>query len=124
MDLEQIIELENRRLAALVRSDIATLDALLHPDLTYVHTNGIQDTKASLLESLEKGVRKYVSFQPTIRTKNNFDPLFVLSGTSQIEYEARGSRVQAEIAYTAVWLKCAEGARLIAWQSSPATFGK
>jgi len=44
-----ILDLEAKRIGAMVRKDIATLDAVLADDLTYTHSGGTTDTKASFL---------------------------------------------------------------------------
>jgi ketosteroid isomerase-like protein len=44
-----ILDLEAKRIGAMVRKDLATLDALLADDLTYTHSGGTTDTKASVI---------------------------------------------------------------------------
>ncbi|HUB29000.1 MAG TPA: nuclear transport factor 2 family protein [Terracidiphilus sp.] len=56
---------EEARVAALDRSDVAALDSLLAPDLTYVHASGKVDTKISFLEAIRSGQLRYISWQPT-----------------------------------------------------------
>lgn len=53
--------LEERRYAAMMVGDVAALDALLDDELTYVHSNGLVQTKADYLESFRRGLRKYES---------------------------------------------------------------
>src|SRR6185295_12856007 len=44
-----ILDLEAKRIGAMVHKDLATLDALLADDLTYTHSGGTTDTKASFI---------------------------------------------------------------------------
>jgi hypothetical protein len=56
--IQEIHALEARRVAAMVARDIPTLEALLADDLSYTHSGGMTDTKASFLRHLiEKGSR-------------------------------------------------------------------
>jgi hypothetical protein len=58
---EQIQQLEDARLAAMVGKDVETLDRLLDDKLIYMHSTGVADTKASYLEGLRTGVWDYQS---------------------------------------------------------------
>lgn len=50
MDLEKtILALELKRIGAMVNRDIQTLDPLLGADLSYTHSGGYSDTKASFI---------------------------------------------------------------------------
>ena len=44
---QKILDLETKRIAAMVAKDIPALDALLADDLSYTHSGGTTDTKAS-----------------------------------------------------------------------------
>src|SRR4029450_1136152 len=50
----RILSLEARRIEAMVKKDIATLDALLADDLTYTHSGGTTDTKASFIALIKE----------------------------------------------------------------------
>ena len=54
-NLERVIlDLETKRIAAMVKKDMATLDALLAEDLSYTHSGGSIDTKASFLTLIKE----------------------------------------------------------------------
>ena len=46
---QKILDLEKKRIAAMVSKNIAVLDSLLGDDLSYTHSAGSTDTKASFL---------------------------------------------------------------------------
>src|SRR5262245_45112446 len=46
---QKILDLETRRIAAMVAKDIPALDSLLADNLSYTHSGGTTDTKASFL---------------------------------------------------------------------------
>jgi hypothetical protein len=51
---KKILGLEARRIAAMVKKDLATLDALLADDLSYTHSGGNTDTKASFMTLIKE----------------------------------------------------------------------
>src|SRR6476619_4699890 len=62
----RILSLEARRVEAMVKKDIATLDALLADDLTYTHSGGTTDTKASFITLIkERGRYQGVDYSNT-----------------------------------------------------------
>ena len=52
---QEILALENRRYAAMVAADKATLDELLADDIVYTHSNAVVDTKQSYIEGILNG---------------------------------------------------------------------
>ena len=55
----EVRELEERRYRAMLAADIATLDRLLDDALTYTHSSGVIDTKASYLAGIRDKVWEY-----------------------------------------------------------------
>lgn len=56
---QEILTLETRRIAAMVSKDIATLNAILADDLSYTHSSGRTDTKASFLALIQSAESPY-----------------------------------------------------------------
>jgi uncharacterized protein DUF4440 len=57
---QKILALEAKRIAAMVSKDIATLDAILADDLSYTHSAGRTDTKASFLALIKSPESRYL----------------------------------------------------------------
>jgi hypothetical protein len=57
-----ILNLERQRVAAMVKKDIPALGALLADDLTYTHSGGTTDTRASFLTLIKDRGRYPVIF--------------------------------------------------------------
>jgi hypothetical protein len=57
--ISTIETMEDRRYAAMLYKDVEMLRALLHDQLTYVHSSGTTDTKASYIAGLEAGTWDY-----------------------------------------------------------------
>ena len=58
---EAVLQAEQSRRLALLAGDLERLDALLSPQLVYIHSSGGQDSKASYLEHMRSGSLKYLS---------------------------------------------------------------
>lgn len=54
---QAILELEKRRVAALIAGDIGALDALITPDLVHIHGSGQIDDKQAYLHGVESKYR-------------------------------------------------------------------
>ena len=62
-----IMRLEDERYAAMLAKDVAALERLLHPDLVYMHSSGIADTKASYIAGVRDRVWDYTQSRAAIR---------------------------------------------------------
>jgi hypothetical protein len=58
-NISQIETMEDRRYAAMLYKDVKMLRSILHDQLTYVHSSGVTDTKASYIAGFETGVWDY-----------------------------------------------------------------
>jgi ketosteroid isomerase-like protein len=57
----EVLEADAARVKALVENDVDALEALLADDLTYVHSNGMLDSKASYIDGLRSGRSRYLT---------------------------------------------------------------
>jgi len=122
MNKQDILDLEAKRLQGLIDGDLPVLEESLADSLVYIHTNGICDTKQSLIKSIADGVRKYTRLSPRRSDVRRFGDMFIVTGEMDISYIARGTANDAVIMFTAAWCAGAQAARLVSWQSSPLTF--
>ncbi|MFN7947643.1 MAG: nuclear transport factor 2 family protein [Blastocatellia bacterium] len=60
-DEKQVLKLEQQWVEALTKADTAALERIYHNDLTYTHSSGVVDTKASYLAGLKSGNTKYLA---------------------------------------------------------------
>jgi hypothetical protein len=119
MSEQQIRELEDRRYAAMVAGDAATLDRLLDDALTYTHSSGVVDTKASYIA----GVRDKVWEYKTIVREGE---RVVLRGTTalvfcrlRIDLLVRGKERKVDANVLDVWVRDGQEWRVLAVHSSP-----
>ncbi len=113
-------ELEEQRYGAMVKADLSTLDRLLDDALTYTHSNGIVDTKASYLAGVRDKVWEYKDISRVnerIVVRANCALVFC---RLQIALSVRGTPREVDSNALAVWAQDREQLRLLAVHSSPA----
>lgn len=59
IDIEQVRTADERRTAAMVAGDLATLDELIAQECRYVHSTGVSDTKTGYLAAIASGSLAY-----------------------------------------------------------------
>jgi len=119
---QEVMAVERARTTALERSDIAAIDRIMAPDVTYIHASGKVDTKQSYLEAIRSGQLHYISWQPkSLHVRVVGDSAAVIDG----EYVVRvtDSRVQStpfdiSIFILAVYAHRNGHWQQIAWQST------
>ncbi len=64
---QTIIDLDRKRMQAMAKKDIATLESVLADDLIYTHSSARLDTKRSLIDAMVSGGRPSIpaSSRPT-----------------------------------------------------------
>ena len=124
MTVIDVVKLERMRYDALVQGDVETLKRLLSDDVQYIHSNGLVDTKDSLVGSLASGSRKYLAFDAIHQETRDYGDISILTGEVSISYIARGVANELRAAHTSVWRTVGGITQLVSWHSSPATFGR
>jgi hypothetical protein len=116
----QVRALEEQRYRAMIAADIAALGRLLDDALTYTHSSGVIDTKASYLAGIRDKVWEYKN----ISRENE---RVVVRGTAalvfcrlRIDLLVRGTPRRVESNALAVWAGDGQDCRLLAVHSSPA----
>ncbi len=115
-DLEKkILALEAQRVAAMVKRDVVALATFLADDLTYTHSGGTTDTKASFL-TLIKDRGRYLGID---YSNTQVIPLsantVVVRGMAQIRLDGTPSY---PVIFVDVWA-LREGAwKMVAWQAT------
>lgn len=115
---EAIRALEEQRYAAMVAGDVATLEELLDDALTYTHSSGVVDTKASYIA----GVRDKVWEYKNIAREN--ERVVIRGGCGlvfcrlKIDLNVRGTPKKVDSNALAVWVEGGGRTRLVAVHSA------
>lgn len=110
--------IDRARFAAMVARDMRALDTLLADDLTYSHTTGRVDTKASLLDDLRAGRVVYDSIVPTDTQVRLYSGVAVVTGTARMQVRAGPQLLRFSARFTEVYADKQGRWQLVSWQST------
>ncbi len=119
---QEVMAVERARTTALERSDIAAIDRIMAPDVTYIHASGKVDTKQSYLDAIRSGQLHYISWQPkSLHVRVVGDSAAVIDGEYVVR--VRDSRVQSTPFDISIFILTVYASRSgqwqqIAWQST------
>lgn len=103
---------------ALVKKDSATLKQLLHPDLTYGHSNAWVETKREVINDLFNGKLTYKKIKSKDHEWKAGKDWATLRTRSELEYVLDGKDGSLELHVLQVWIKTNKGWQLLARQST------
>jgi hypothetical protein len=109
---------EIARFAAIEKSDAAATSTLLADDLEYCHSNGLCENKATYLDMMTSGKRKYVGFVPTVASVRLFGDVAVITGTAKVNVITDGKPQEFSIGYTDVYVWRDKHWQMTAWRST------
>ncbi len=101
------------------KADAAALGQLLAHDLTYTHSTGVTDTKKQYIDNLVSGAAKYEAIdyeEMTMRTYGK--DTAVLNAQVKLVTVNKGTRGNAHLKFTHVWIRKGGRWRLAAHQST------
>ncbi|HKU47704.1 MAG TPA: nuclear transport factor 2 family protein [Burkholderiales bacterium] len=119
MNDQEILQLEDRRFAAMVARDFAALEKMTHDELLYTHSSGVTDTKASWLESMKSGKVKYKSASCSDRQVRFFGDVALTRGRAAIEVDIGGQPKSLRLLFLMAYARTPQGWKFAAWQSCP-----
>ena len=113
---QTILHLEATRIAAMVNRDLATLGPILAEDLSYSHSSGRTDTKASFIELVRSGHYLGVDFpeQDVVSWENTA----IVRGRAQMRVHHGGSDLNYPIRFLDVYARRNGVWQLVAWQAT------
>lgn len=103
LDTAYFTQLVNKKFNYFLAKDTASLNTIIHPNCTYIHSSGLIDTRASLYKSLFKTGNPYVGFEVGNTVVSTINKLTVIVGfTVQVAYanEASNSKLLVTEVYT------------------------
>ena len=115
---QRIIDLDKKRMAAMARQDIATLNALLADDLVYTHSSARVDTKQSLMGAMESGATVYTAVEPSGVVAQDLGTAVVLTGAARISVTSNGNPINFGLRFTDVYVNKGGEWQMVAWQST------
>ena len=120
---QEILDIEARRVAAMVERDLSTLESILADDLTYTHSGGRIDDKQSFLALIEDTESSYlgVDFYPGVEVIPCGDGAVLVRGKAQIRLERiTGEKPSYPVWFVDVFAKRDGRWQHVAWQATRA----
>lgn len=111
--------LDDRRAAATVAKDRATMTALFAPDLRYVHSSGTDEDAATYVERACTGWYDYRALTPLRRDWRVWGDTALCNGDVRIQVVVKGTMKEFVSRYLQVWRRDPSGWRMVSWQSTP-----
>lgn len=108
---------EDERYAAMLGKDAAALERLLHPDLVYMHSSGVADSKASYIAGLSDGTWDYKRIDRSDQTIRLHGSLALVFNRISISIVIRGVAKELDNRALAVWVDDDGTWKLLALQS-------
>lgn len=115
---QAVRDAEAARIRALVANDLDALAAVLHDALSYTHSSGIVDTKASFLDNLRSGRSRYTVFEPSDVKVQMHGETAVVTGRAKVTVLTNGQPSDILLRYTSVYVKQDGTWKFAAWQST------
>lgn len=116
----EALRAEDARYAAQIGADFAALERLYDDELVYYHSSGAIDGKASFIELQRSGTvrfRRMMRHEAAVRI---YGMIAIITGRGSFEFNARGQDMALEQIFHAVWIRRAQGPRLVSWQATKA----
>ena len=113
-----IIDLDRRRMQAMAKKDVATLDELIAEDLIYAHSSARLDTKKSLIDNMLSGKTVYTSVVPSKVVAQDLGNTVVLTGECQIKVDVDGKPNAFGVRFTDVYALRHGKWQMVTWQST------
>lgn len=115
----EVLAQEERRWAAMIAKDTATLGELFADELSYTHSNALVDTKASYLKAIEERIFDYQAVERTDTEARQVGDAVLVTGRAQIDVAAAGRQVRLNARYTVVYVRKDGRWQFLCWQSTP-----
>ncbi len=113
-----VLEAESTRFAAMISADTAALRTMLHPDLLYIHSNGLEESANDLVSSVAAKNVVYQSFDPQqILRVQTFGKTALVDGLVRVSGRYQGDAFLVDLRYTSVYRKVDDKWLLVRWQS-------
>src|SRR5262245_10341731 len=115
---QAVIDLDKKRMQAMAKKDVATLQSVLADDLIYTHSSARLDTSIRLLDNIVSGATVYTSVEPSDVKAQDLGDTVVLTGTCQIKVTSNGTPNAFGVRFTDVYARRDGRWQMVTWQST------
>jgi ketosteroid isomerase-like protein len=116
---QAVMKLEQERVDAVLKGDLATLERIFADDLVYTHSSARVETKQQFLEALKSGATKYEALKHSDLKAQVYGDTVVLRGKSDVKVSANGQPpVSFPLRFIIVYVKANGRWQMTTWQST------
>ncbi|MDM9382743.1 nuclear transport factor 2 family protein [Chlorogloeopsis sp. ULAP01] len=117
--VQEVEQLEERRYQAMLAKDITLLEHLLSEDLSYVHSTGFVDSKASYIAFVRSGGVQYQQIERENLVVRTYSDTAVVTGRILMTVVIKGEVRFIDNVFVNIWEKRNQGWQFVHWQSTP-----
>jgi ketosteroid isomerase-like protein len=111
---DAVLAADDRRLKAMIAADVDALDRLFADELIVVHGNGVREDKSAHLESYRSGRLRYRTIERSETQIAVTGNVAVVCALLNVEVTIGGENKSSPVRYMGVWIKGADGWRMLA----------
>ncbi len=117
---DRVRQLEAQRCAAMMAGDVETIAAMLDPELVYVHSSGLRDSRDAYLQALREGLYIYENIEIKNSACIETADTVIVSSDARLTLRRKGqpSAVTREMMVLSVWRASGNDWRLLALQAT------
>jgi ketosteroid isomerase-like protein len=115
---KEVMSAMNAWKQATMKKDGSALEKLLHPDLTYSHSSGHNQTKAEVVTSVTTGKSSTEAIEFSETTVRVYGNTALVRGKVDIKNSTGGKSTTANLNILHVWLKGPQGWQMVARQAT------
>src|SRR5262245_65431887 len=120
--VEQAVrKLEQQWEDALLKSDVAALDKIYDDSLSYTHSSGTVDNKATYIGNIKSGASKYESMKRDDIKVRVYGNTALVSCHWVVHVLSRGNKIDTDARYLHVYVKQTDGWKMVAHQATRIT---
>jgi hypothetical protein len=113
-----IIELDLKRMHAMISQDVIALNSVLSDQLVYTHSSARIDSKETLIKSMQQGKTIYTSIVPSDVIAQDFGNVVILTGIASICVNSNSVEMDFKVRFTDVYALNVNKWQMIVWQST------
>ncbi len=114
----EVLQAEQKRLAAQMKNDLDTMAQLLDDELVYVRNSAVVDSKASYLDSMRKGDTVYEFIEHANDSVRIYGCVAILTGQGKYDVRIGQKPLKLMLRYHSVWQKTKGQLRMVSWQAT------
>ena len=118
-DVNSLKEAELARFKTMIAQDEAGLNAVLHNELTYNHSNAATDTKETYIKSIVSKKTVYAGIESEELIPRLYGKMGIITGIALVKNLTKeGTFTYNHLRYTDVWIFQDKRWQMVSWQST------